>query len=414
MAPTLADGNASAGSILAPTTALVIHFQPIVSARQRSIVGVEALARGLSPSGELIMPADLFARAAAAGTFDALQVACHDLAIHAFQPLTIAEPDLLLFLNLSVTHSEAAIDIAHRLFLSVAAAGLKAGNVAIEILEAEVRDMAEFGMLVDELRALGFLIVLDDVGAGHSNLDRVSFIRPDILKIDRSLVARLDRDFHKQGTLKSLVDLSRKTGALVIAEGVETEEEAVVCLELGADLLQGFFVSMPERADHIDVAGTIDGIEGVARRFKSHMIGKINARKLEHRRFNVIVNEILCDLNDSEVGRFGDILRRSIEHHPNIECVYVLDQSGLQVTETVCHPGIARRQDGVIFRPAPQGTDHSLKEYYYVLLDVELHKYTTDPYVSLATGNVTRTISTYFRDALNSRMYVLCVDVLCD
>ncbi len=49
-----------------------------------------------------------------------------------------------------------------------------------------------------------------------------------------------------------------------------------------------------------------------------------------------------------------------------------------------------------------------------MLLGVELHKYTTDPYVSLATGNVTRTISTYFRDALNSRRYVLCVDVLCD
>ena len=63
------------------------------------------------------------------------------------------------------------------------------------------------------------------------------------------------------------------------------------------------------------------------------------------------------------------------------------------------------------FRPAPKGTDHSLKEYYYVLIDVELQKYTTDPYVSLASGNLCRTISTCFRDAANNRLYVLCVDV---
>jgi hypothetical protein len=55
-----------------------------------------------------------------------------------------------------------------------------------------------------------------------------------------------------------------------------------------------------------------------------------------------------------------------------------------------------------------------VKEYYYVLLDVELNKYTTDPYVSLASGNLCRTISTCFRDAHNNKMYILCIDVLCE
>ena len=64
-----------------------------------------------------------------------------------------------------------------------------------------------------------------------------------------------------------------------------------------------------------------------------------------------------------------------------------------------------------MFRPARKGTDHSLKEYYYVLIDVELQKYTTDPYVSLASGNLCRTISTCFRDAAQNRTFVLCVDV---
>jgi hypothetical protein len=66
-----------------------------------------------------------------------------------------------------------------------------------------------------------------------------------------------------------------------------------------------------------------------------------------------------------------------------------------------------------LLHPAPKGADHSLKEYYYVLLDVELHKYTTEPYVSLASGSVCRTISTYFRDAHDDKMYLLCIDVIC-
>ncbi len=403
---------APGGSDAEPT--LVAYFQPIVSARQKSIVGVEALARGVSPERGVIPPHDLFEMAPDAGARDRLQGACHERAIHSFGALGLRQSDLLLFLNLGMSQTETAATVVERLFDVVTAQGLKPGNVAIEILEAEVTDMVEFAALVRLLRSHGFLIVLDDVGAGHSNLDRVSFIRPDILKIDRSLIARVDVDFHKQSTLKSLVDLSRKIGALVIAEGVETESEAIVCLELGADLLQGYFLGRPQQASHLDVTSTVDRIERIALRFKSYMVGKINNRKLEHRRFNVIVNEILCDLNDGEVRDFDTILRQSIGRYPNVECVYVLDHSGAQVTDTVCHPDIRRRQDGVIFRPAPKGTDHSLKEYYYILLDVELHKYTTDPYVSLATGNVSRTLSTYFRDARNSRMFVLCIDVLSD
>jgi hypothetical protein len=64
-----------------------------------------------------------------------------------------------------------------------------------------------------------------------------------------------------------------------------------------------------------------------------------------------------------------------------------------------------------MFHPARRGADHSLKEYYYILLGVELQQYTTEPYVSLASGSISRTISTSFRDARN-RLFVLCIDVV--
>ena len=123
---------------------------------------------------------------------------------------------------------------------------------------------------------------------------------------------------------------------------------------------------------------------------------------------------MLCELSKCDHGDFDDVLRTTVSQYDNVECVYVMDESGAQITTTVCNHRVPQRNKGVIFRPAPKGADHSLKEYYYVLLDVELNKYTTDPYVSLATGNLCRTISTCFRDAHNNKMYILCIDVLCD
>jgi hypothetical protein len=241
-------------------------------------------------------------------------------------------------------------------------------------------------------------------------------IKPDVLKIDRSLISHIDGDFHKQETVKSVVGLSRKIGALVVAEGIEREEEAIVAMELGADLLQGYFLGYPNEDGLARGDGFTEltgGIESLARKFKIHMIEKINDRKLQHRRFNIVLDEILCHLASADVDRFDEILGKAIQSHPTVECVYILDEGGLQLTETVWNANVRRRVGGAIFHPAPKGTDHSLKEYYYILLDVELKKYTTEPYVSSASGNISRTISTYFR-AHNGKLHILCIDVLSD
>jgi len=154
-------------------------------------------------------------------------------------------------------------------------------------------------------------------------------------------------------------------------------------------------------------------IDALARRYKSHMIERINQRKLQHRQFNIILNEILCELSKCTADVFDDVLHTTVPQYDNVECVYVMDESGTQISSTICNHRLPRRKNGVMFRPAPKGADHSLKEYYYVLLDVELNKFTTEPYVSLATGNLCRTISTCFRDSQNNKLYILCIDVLC-
>jgi EAL domain-containing protein (putative c-di-GMP-specific phosphodiesterase class I) len=393
---------------------ITTHFQPIFSVRQKSVVGMEALSRGLGRGGDLIAPYALFKMAAAEGIAGQVEDLCRESAIRNFTRLRARPEELLLFLNLDLAWTTRPHELSDQLDLLIAGTGLSPYNVAVEFLEARFDDVGRFGTLAAALRKRGFLVVLDDVGAGHSNLDRIPLFRPDIIKIDRSLITGVDQDFYKQETMKSLVSLSRRIGALVVAEGIETEGEAVMALELGADLLQGFFLGRPQAAASFDDGGIVraaECVEVLARTFKSHMVGQINERKLEYRRFNMILNRILFELTNAEAREFDQILARIIAEYAGVECFYVLDDAGVQVTDTICSGAVVERPGRAMFRPAPRGTDHSLKEYYYVLVDVELQKYTTDPYVSLASGRLCRTISTCFRDTVKSRMYVLCVDV---
>jgi EAL domain-containing protein (putative c-di-GMP-specific phosphodiesterase class I) len=414
------------------TGGVVTYFQPILSARQRSVVGAEALSRGFigvealsrhdpvavltneaSDSERLIPPGKLFAMAEAEGLTLQLDRLCRDTAVRTFAAMGKHE-ELILFMNFDSKAMEQDNHALSHLMGLLTEHGISPRNVAIEILESAFDDTTRLQILMESFRREGFLIVLDDVGTGYSNLDRVPLIKPDILKLDRSLIVGIDSDYHSQETFKSLVQLTRRIGALVVAEGVETHQQAITALELGADLLQGFFLGRPEKPGTLANDDASARIDALARRYKAYMIERINHRKLQHRRFNIILNEILCELSRASAEDFDDVLQTVVPQYEKVECVYVMDEAGTQVSSTVCNHRVPQRSKGVMFRPAPKGADHSLKEYYYVLLDVELNKYTTDPYVSLATGNLCRTISTCFRDARNNKLYILCIDVLCE
>jgi EAL domain-containing protein (putative c-di-GMP-specific phosphodiesterase class I) len=425
MTTTLSATDVSARQII-DSSSIVTFFQPILSARQRSVVGAEALSRGLvgveamtrgsasarDRSGTIIPPIDLFRMAASEGLLLELDRLCRDTAIRSFAQLPRHE-ELILFLNFDGAAIEQDPDVLNHTLTRIAEAGLSPRNVAIEILETAFEDAAVLSARMSTFRERGFLLVLDDVGTGHSNLDRVPLIQPDVLKLDRSLIKDIESDYHKQETFKSLVQLARRIGSIIVAEGVETQQQAMIALELGADLLQGMFLGRPENVDSFAGGEMSARIDALARRYKAYMISRINARKLQHRRFNIILNQILCELSKVTAAEFDDVLQTTLCQYDNVECVYVMDESGTQISETVMNHRIPARNKGIMFRPAPRGADHSLKEFYYVLLDVELQKYTTDPYVSLATGNLCRTISTCFRDSHNNKMYILCIDILC-
>ncbi|WP_420125967.1 EAL domain-containing protein [Longimicrobium sp.] len=385
------------------------HFQPITSIRRQSLIGVEALSRGVDAEGRMIAPIPLFAAAAAQGLTTELDHLCRARAIESFLPLHAADPDLILFLNLAVSTVEAGDTEVESLGQLVRRSGVSPPNVAVEILESAFGDTDRLHAAVRRYRDDGFLVVLDDVGAGHANLDRIAFVKPDIIKADRSLVQNVDADFHKLEVLKSLVKLSERIGGWVISEGVETLEEAVTTLQVGGDMLQGFFISRPHRVGPGEaIQLDRERIQSLAYTFKRRTLNHIIAERSRGEQRRQAVVQYAEHLSGQPARSFKAALSALVHQDPLVVSACVLDMSGIQVTDTVWNAAGTIPPKRIIFRPPSSGADHSMKEYYYLLLEAATETFETQPYVPLPTGDLCITASTRFGD-VDGNPFILCL-----
>ena len=96
---------------------------------------------------------------------------------------------------------------------------------------------------------------------------------------------------------------------------------------------------------------------------------------------------------------------------PDIECIYVLSESGIQVSENIFHQGKTRRNP-IFFKPSPKGADHTMKDYFYFLVEAGLSKtsFITEPYLSMTSGTSCVTLSALFK-GIDGTKYVLCLDI---
>jgi len=403
-----ADTNVHSIREIVEKSLVLVHFQPLVSIKRKAVIGFEALSRGVDAAGGLISPAVIFQQAQAEGLVLELDRLCRQAALEAFAPEYARDPGLVLSINIDPSDIEAAPGSNH-LRDAVAARGIAPSNVSIEIVESRVGSLSTLERFTKTYRDYGFLITLDDVGVGHSNLDRVAHLKPDIIKIDRSLVSDIDKRYHQQQIVKSLVGLSHRIGALVIAEGIETEEEAVALLSLGLDVMQGFYFSRPGELAALPIEACLTRISRVSDCFRSFAATRMEGKRKRWKRYRELIDAILSGLASLAAGAFENYLANAVIEVPGLECAYVLDRDGKQITQTHCQMCLLNSQRKVIFQPAPKGADHSLKDYYLPISE-EIRTYITEPYISFATGNLCQTISALFQNTLGG-WHILCLDV---
>lgn len=217
------------------TASFSVAFQPICRLADGIAVGVEALAR-LSPDASL--PPDLwFGEAWAVGLGPDLELA---LIREALARARRRPQGTYLSLNLS---PEVALDPR---FSTLVNDMERPGDVVIELTEHyAVSDYDQLNERLDELRASGLRVAVDDVGAGYASFRHVLELHPDIMKLDVSLTAEIEIDASRRALAAGLVAVAAELGATVVAEGIETPAQLACLTDLGVQQGQGFYLARP-------------------------------------------------------------------------------------------------------------------------------------------------------------------------
>jgi EAL domain-containing protein (putative c-di-GMP-specific phosphodiesterase class I) len=218
-------------------------YQPILDLRTQRVVGHEIFTRG--PAGTPYEEAErLFAVAERTGRLLDLERLARSRALESAR--RHLEPGAKLFLNTSARALSDA-DVAGPGFVRrVDAAGLRHEEVVLEITERVPREERQaYEQALRELKQQGFGIAIDDMGAGYSSLQTLVTIEPDYLKFDIALVRGIDRSSIKRSLLETVVDLSGRIGAQVVAEGIEAAAELKTLQDMGVPLGQGRFLAAP-------------------------------------------------------------------------------------------------------------------------------------------------------------------------
>lgn len=384
---------------------LNIKFQPVVSVIKKSVIGFEAIFMGASDeSGKNIPASELFEIAEKEGIAIELDRLYREKAFEEFQSIYNENKELLIFININIS----IIDkhIGSGIIMNLASdKGVSPKNVVLQIVEEKIESIDALKEFIYLYRNKGFVIALKNLGEGFVNMDKISYVEPDIIKINKAITKNIEGDYYKQEIFKSIVNLSKKIGALVVCEDIGNEQETMLIMELGADMLEGeYFKNNSE-----DVTALKAFVDKTAIKYKEYMKEEIEAREVIHKGYDEVINNALDKLSKSSEKQFVDVINEVIEKNNELECAYILDKNGIQVGDTATRCTNMREQRALIFQPAKNGTDHSLKKYYYYLKNMSLERYVTEPYISLATGNLCVTISAVFKN-LDKKEYILCID----
>lgn len=389
---------------------VVTHFQPIVSVKRKALIGVEALARANDPStGKPVSPVQLFGWAREMGLMLELDQLCQQQALAAFASLPERDPALLLFMNVEASLLDQRPELS--LLQAATQAGVDPASVVIEVNEAHVHDPARLQAFVARHREAGFLVAMDDLGSGQSSLQRWPLLRPDVIKLDRSLVDGVAGSYFTQELLRSIISLGRQTGALILAEGVESAADVTACLDLGVDLFQGYYFARPSGEPFTNLDQALERVISCSTHNKVRNLDLMDQRREAFAKQRSLAQDMAAVLSETEIADFGRLLR-SLPWDRQIESLWVLNSDGLQCSPVVYNGAQPRLRRATLFQPPKVGTDHSDRDYYYALMEGGLGRdcFITDPHLSNASGAACRTLAHRFEHP-NGERFIACLEI---
>jgi EAL domain-containing protein (putative c-di-GMP-specific phosphodiesterase class I) len=230
----------------------VLHYQPKISTRTGTVTSVEALIRWANPEGTLVLPGEFIPLLEETG----LILPVGEWALHeavrqyrAWRAQGLAAPRIAV--NVS------ALQLRSKDFVSVlrsAAATAPDGEHGLDLEITESVIMSNIEDNIDKLtaaRKMGMRVFIDDFGTGHSSLRYIARLPLDALKIDRSFIVAMTSSPQDMTIVSSILALGRDLGLKVVAEGVDSDDQAKLLRLLKSDEMQGFLFSLPLAGDRI-------------------------------------------------------------------------------------------------------------------------------------------------------------------
>ncbi|MGI1670483.1 MAG: sensor domain-containing phosphodiesterase [Neptuniibacter sp.] len=228
-----------------------LFYQPLVSAQTQELEGIEALIRWFTPDNGMVSPADFIPIAEHTGLIIPMGEWVVETALRQAEELAayLNKP-----FNLSINISGAQLLGEHvdRLLSLINQSQFPNHHVVLEVTETFLVQEADSASdQLEKIRAAGVKIAIDDFGIGYSSLAYLKRFNVNTLKIDRMLVQDINTDADDLAITKAVIALGQSLGLTVVAEGVETQQQATTLQGLGCDLLQGFHFSKPVPLDEL-------------------------------------------------------------------------------------------------------------------------------------------------------------------
>lgn len=229
-----------------------LYYQPIVDATTGNIAGFEALVRWLHPEQGMVSPDEFITLAEQTGLIKRLgdwiiNEACRQLSVISDKlPGVIKDrPDFFVSINLSAKQFMFP-DLFSHVVNTLKQHKLSPGNIKLEITESILMDNPETALVIlEKFKQQGFRIAIDDFGTGYSSLSYLHTFPIDTLKIDRSFVNSMQDNATSMKIVHAVIGLAKAIKLIVIAEGVETEQQLTDLKNLGCDFIQGYYFYKP-------------------------------------------------------------------------------------------------------------------------------------------------------------------------
>lgn len=384
-------------------------MQLVISPNQDYAAGIEALSRGIDPdTGERVSPMEMINAADHSGLLPDLEKLMLYKALETFKPLHEANPDLLLFMNMGTRFIEICQNTDY-IDSAIQAFDIPVSNIFFDITAFESNRLVITKNFADIYRGKGFYMCIDDIGSDYNNIDKLLYLSPDIVKIDFRALRKLENKTYAENMIKTLKFITETLGIIMVAKGIEDEEDVSFALANGAQFMQGYYISQP-----LDL--TTESLISIKDRYRNLMAAHVIeegsrtelSRQMTSKAYMIMnsIKEMLSRYKDNMEAVDAESIYSAF---PMVENFWILDDTGIQNGTNHVNLENYMPKKTSMFQIYSPGTDFSGKEIFSQLYNTILNVWVTPPFNSILTNNLC--VGSSIRLDFSPEMAVFCANI---